>query len=392
MSELAAQLRIEIDNQIHNASFERVLDVCGRALSAARKHDDRAGEAVALYGLAAAHRYRGKYYEARVFNEEGALKLARELREGELIVDAIIQSAEIKLMGSFQYYDAREDFREALGIAHVMGYGRGLAGALIGLAAVYTALEQLTIARNYAREGLEFARELQLYGLQSKGLNVLGGTYARERNYEMALQCHQHALAISREYEQRLTEAAGLYHIGRIISQANAESGVIYLRQSLKLAEDTDYNELQYMVLSAIGETHLGELAFSEARSAFDKMLALASHTDNKIFEAYGYLHLGRLALAQRDFDLAIDHFGQMLTLTRERNNPVGEALALEWQAGARAAIHAYAEAIDSYQQARNVYVALDDEPNARRLAGQLVLMYVLAAFDRVLRLLRIRQ
>ncbi|MCU0512281.1 MAG: tetratricopeptide repeat protein [Anaerolineae bacterium] len=392
MSELSLQLRAEIERQRAAAGFERLLDVCRRALLAARKHTDREAEAIALYGLALAYRYTGQYADARLLNEDGALRLARDLRQEELLVDALLQSGDIRLMGSFQVYDARDFYLEALHKAADLQYHHGMALALLRLGTVFASLEQSALAGNYAREGLEFARQMALPALQAEGLNALGSVLRRQKQAGAARRCHEHALSISQAQALPLLETLSRYDLGRAHQTAgDVEQALRQYEAALALCRQTGNAEMEYRLWGAIGETCLEQQQFQPAREAFDRVLNLAVEYKNPLQEAFGFWQSGRLYYTQRQYLAAAGDFTRMLTLTRDHNNPMGEALALEWLSLAQAGQHEYTAGLESLQQARQVYTALADEAGVRRVTGALVLLYVQFAWDRLLRLVGLR-
>lgn len=391
MSELAAQLRIDIDARIEKGDLGRLLDNCKRAFTAARHTQDRFAEAMALYGLGAYHYYVGKFYEARLLND-GCQNIARELRVGELVVDALIQRAEIRLNGSFQYYEAQDDYREALEASYTLKYGRGLAAGLIGLSGVFAVLEMTAVARNYAREGLEIARELNLPWFQVLALNRLGVVYRTEKKMDRAVQCHQHALNMSRNLKYPLLESASLYHLGVAAQAESQDDAARYLEDSLHLAQEQQETSLQFLVWNALGDLYVARRNIETARDCYQNMLRLATESENPMYEAYTALQIGRLHLLQSEHAIALDYFTQVLTLTQRAQNPLWQAIAQEWLATAHSKLHDYSQAIESLNQARQTYAAIEHDPGVRRVMANTVLMLVLSVWDKLLRVIGVRK
>lgn len=391
MSELAQPLRQEIDNLRSRAEFGPLTDVCKRALVAARHVSDLEGEAVAYLGLATAYRYTGQYAEARVLNQEGAQRLAVQLGSMELLTEALVQAAELRSMGSFQFYEARDLYREALDIAHRGHHERTQTEAMLGLGSIYDTLGIYPAAKNYAREGLGSAHDQKIQVLECQALNIMGRILQREKDYDLALRCHQHALAISQEFHLKLYEAESLYHIGLTYGPRDVVSSVSYYRQALTIAEETQCLEQQYYIWGGLGEVYAQTRDFVSAFNAFDHMLSVATQHENRLQEAFAFAAMGQARLLQGDGAVALTDFEQMRTLTLENNNPLGEANALEGQARALDMMHQYTEMLRALQKARLLYMSLEDDLAVRRVTSQLVLAYLKAAWDRVLRLLGIR-
>jgi tetratricopeptide (TPR) repeat protein len=392
MSELAHPLRQEIDHLRSRAEFGPLTDVCKRALVAARHVSDLEGEAVAYLGLATAYRYTGQYAEARVLNQEGAQRLAVQIGSMELLTEALVQAAELRSMGSFQFYEARDLYREALDIAHRSHQERIQTEAMLGLGSIYDTLGLHPTAKNYAREGLGSAHSQKIHVLECQALNIMGRILQREKDYDLALRCHQHALSLAREFHLKLYEAESLYHIGQTYGRRDAVSAISHYRQALTIAEETECLEQQYYIWGGMGEVYAQTRDFVSAFNAFDHMLSVATQHENRLQEAFAFAAMGQARLLQGDAPVALTDFEQMRSLTRENNNPLGEATALEGQAKALEVMHQYSEMIQALQDARLLYISLEDEVGVRRVTGQLVLAYLKSAWDRVLRLLGLRK
>jgi tetratricopeptide (TPR) repeat protein len=148
---------------------------------------------------------------------------------------------------------------------------------------------------------------------------------------------------------------------------------------------------MEYLLWGAIGDAYLEQEQFDISRQAFDKMLTLAERLENPMHEAFAFLRTGRLFYARHEYESAIDDFLKMLRISREKNNPAAEGMALEWMSMAHTKNLDYEAARASLQQARSVYTALDDDNAMRRTGGALVVTYVLLAWDKLLRFLRLR-
>jgi tetratricopeptide (TPR) repeat protein len=391
MTDLAVQLRNDIDRRIEKAELGQLLDICKRALVAARHTQDKLAEAVALYGLAAYHRYTGQFREASLLND-GCHTLARELRAGELMVDALIQRAELRFLGSFQYYEAQADFQDALEAAHNLKYVRGLATGLIGLSGVFANLEMTTLARNYAREGLDIAREMNAPWWQIQALNRLGAAYRIEKKNDMALQCHQHALNISRDMQYPLLESVALYYMGIASQTESQDEAARYLEEALHLARGQQELGLQFLVWNALGELYIARQNLETARDCYQNMLRVATEYDNPMYEAYTTLQIGRLHSLQSEYAIALDYYSKVLTLTRRAQNPLWQGIALEWMAACQSKLQDYQPALDTLKQARDIYGALDYDTAVRRVMTNFVLTYLLSVWDKLLRVIGVRK
>ncbi len=391
MSELAHPLRQEIEQLRSRGEFVHLIDVCKRALQAARHTSDLEGQAVAYLGLATAYRYTGQYNEARVLNQEGVQKLAVQLGSTELLTEGLLQAAELRLMGSFQFYEARDLYREALDMAHRGHNERSETEAMIGLGLTYDVLGLHPTAKNYAREGLGNAHIQKIHVLECQALNIMGRILQREKDHERALRCHQHALDISREFNLKLYEAESLYHMGRVYGPHDPAKAVTHYRQALDIAEETQCLEQQYYIWGGLGDAYAHARDFVAAFNAFDHMLSTATQHENRLQEAFAFSAMGRAHLMEGDSLAAVANFEQMRTLTHDHNNPLGEATALEGLARAFETDQQFVPMIEAIKEARLLYMSLDDEAAVRRVTGRLVLAYLKAAWDHVLRLLGMR-
>ncbi|NJN37164.1 MAG: tetratricopeptide repeat protein [Nitrospiraceae bacterium] len=254
----------------------------------------------------------------------------------ELLIEALLQAADLRSMGSFQLYEARDLYREALAMAHRGQHERIQTEAMLGLGSIYDALGLHPVAKNYAREGLGSAHLQKIHVLECQALNIMGRILQREKDYELARRCHLHALDIAREYQLKLYEAESLYHIGQVFGPRDPAAAISHYRQALAIADDTACLEQQYFIWGGLGDAYAHSRDFVSAFNAFDRMLLIASKNHNRLQEAFAFGAMGRTRLLQGEAEAALDDFAQMEVLSRENNNPLGEAAALEGQAQAQ--------------------------------------------------------
>jgi tetratricopeptide (TPR) repeat protein len=381
-----------IANRIANGEFHRVTDVCKQTLMLSREEDNRPVEAASLIGLAASHRYQGKFYEARVFSD-GAMELASQDMP-QLLVEAICEEAAIQIDASSRNYEAVVDFKNALEVATEIGYKTGMAKALYGLSWAFTSIGWYGRASRYAREALEQARELDDHILQCQALLMLGSAQQGLGNDEKAKEAFRHALRMTNLHAYYSLEGLAKLGLANIHARStrHREDAESYYDQALTIAQETGWLRLEFAVLDSLGMLAQNIEDYATAYDYFEDMLDMASEIDNPIYEAGANMNLGKLAITEKDFDVALERFLIVENISRSHNHPAIEASAKLWIAMIHNTFYEYDDALEYLRGARDIYTSLEDEPAASRVLREIVLTSVLLIVDKVLRLVGVHR
>ncbi|MGW6928913.1 ATP-binding protein [Lentzea sp. NPDC054927] len=162
------------------------LDQAAHFLERARQlnhdHEDRVSEAAALDDLARVHRDAGRRDEALRCAEQ-ALSLAKG--SGRVEIDALITAASVR--------GRRDDLRRAWRMAVAIGYGHGVADALVELAWLDLAAGDVDAALRDASEAGDRARETGQNVMAGLALVALTRAYEAQGDSAAAAETHRRA-------------------------------------------------------------------------------------------------------------------------------------------------------------------------------------------------------
>jgi len=393
MIEHAEKLLKTIDRLLYAAEFNQLIEACKVELLDARKRTDRESEAAALIGLAEAHRFIGKFRDARVYND-GAINYAQEVNARELLARALIVSGSLFMMERYHLDEAETDYRAALNLAHEIQASESVIAALAGIAAVLQEVGNQQRALNYAREVFELARETGAVFYMTIALGIMGSVFAHENQHEKALKTYQDALEICQQNNLKILEGGLIGSIGIIMIETKRylEEGFLMMQRSIEMAQTIHCIPQEFIALYRMGNTHRLQANYPAAQEFFETMLQKAQIWKNRPYEAISFYELGRLHLYTAAYDEALVNLEQALLINRETMNPFSEAQAETVMGYVCSLQHDYDAALDHYMAARVLYDALDDPSHARAMMQAIVITYISRFFDRILRFFGLRK
>jgi tetratricopeptide (TPR) repeat protein len=392
MSRYVAPLRDKMIYTLVTAQYTQLIDLGKQILVAARKQDDPTTESLALVALATAHRRVGKFYEAQIF-AEGAIKLAEQIGNGEILVDALVEYGNVRLEGFFQANEALAEFDEALSHAHRVNYALGIRHALLGKCNAFLMLNLPQNVLLYAAEGLQSAQDSVDPVAQIGFLLVLGAVYRHMRQAHRAESCLDSAQAIVEKLDYKAYVPLIQIQRGLLINRKDT-SPVFFLNEALRharLAKDFGAQVEVYRALVHV-YTYDAQPDYAVAQSYADELLDLAQAMRSKPHEASAFSVLGHLAFLQNQTEQAQMWYEQALSLTREMMNPFQEAICLQALGTLDAQRHDYEQALNAYQQALAVYRSLNHAPKEREMVGLLFMTQLQRILHRILVLLGLRR
>ncbi|MCA9885600.1 MAG: tetratricopeptide repeat protein [Anaerolineae bacterium] len=392
MNRSGAQLRAGIGDLMALGEFQRVIDICKKTLVAARDARDPITEALSLVGLAASHRALGKYKDALIL-ANGAIEQSQKAHMPEVECDALLERASILRIGQLQFYEARDDYREALNLGHEIGYEAGVSQSLCGLAVVMLKVDQVGTVHAYAREALDIATEINDVSLQIEALNVLGLYYIAVKNHDLALQALSDALARAMDKKFAISQAYVLDAIGELhMAMKQPDKALSYFGRAYEIARQSHYAALQSSIMLHLGTTYVAQEDYSEARKCYDSVVRKSEEMDMPIVEAQASLHIATLHLHLREPAIALDYQRRSVDIAHRSMNPFFESQSLQQLAMTQRAMGHFEQAIESFNAALNIERSLDNDKAVREIIAAILWTQVLGLVDKVLRLLHLRQ
>jgi tetratricopeptide (TPR) repeat protein len=225
--------------------------------------------------------------------------------------------------------DAVSCYQESLQLFAAVGESFNRASVLFNLALVYKDRGDLADAAAMLREAESVFQEMGAVPCLAQVDLSLGSVLAlqgrsEEANghFEQAMARQEALEALPDLCESCLTRALFLAGEGRLVE---AE---FYLGRGEGLISRADCQPLNALHHLVEGEIHLRRGRAREAKSSFEKALSLARRTENPHQEAKALAGMGRVALEQKEKDLAEAHLSQALSICRALGAK-GDALRL---------------------------------------------------------------
>lgn len=392
MNETSQNLCQTIETFIQTAQFDALLDTSKLALADARSRNDESTEVMSLLGLADGHKYLGKFKEARLL-VNGALALANQLNDSELIIVSLLSSGDIYLRTAFQSYEAERDFREALALAHDIDNQGFVADALNGIASALEQLNDTTRAQRFALKAFDIARETGYRHGITRALSLIGSASMKSKP-EKAMQAFEDAIAIARQDNFRLLELRLLGLLGQLLSQQDryAEDGQRMLEKMLTMAKDFHSIPDEFTAMYALGKMYEEKDSLEQSAQYYSLMLEQAQKWRSKSYEGQAFFNLGLLAYNRKHYDDAISNLDQAIVIARESKNPFQEAQIEQVLGATYLANNDYDTALDHYMAAHSTYESLDNSYMASQLLQQILIVYFQRLVRNVLKWIGLKQ
>jgi tetratricopeptide (TPR) repeat protein len=285
--------------------YDKAANLHRKLVDYAQERNDRSKEAGALTNLAGVYLHWGKYHEAEQLLEE-ALDIARATkdRRGEATV--------LDNLGSTSVYFGRDEeaaasYGIALSIARDLRDSAVETRILSRFGDLYRDRGDLGKALEYYLKSLEVARQSKSPRDEANILGSLGVVRMEWGQYEKALEYYKKSLEISRELKDRKAQGVRLLNIGEIHrSFGKHDRALESFQQGLAL-----WGALQIPVhwpRRLLGMTYLEMGDLEKAEPLIRKSSDISA--------------LGRLHLANQDYEKAVQSYDQFLEIAQEMKRP----------------------------------------------------------------------
>lgn len=392
MNETSQNLCQTIETFVQTAQFEALIDTSKLALTDARSRGDKSTEVVSLLGLADGHKFIGKFKESRLL-VNGAMTLAKELNDAELMTLALLSSGDIYINTAFQAYEAERDYREALALAYDIDEEQWVADALNGVSSALEQLNEPARAQRFARKAFDIARDSGYrYGM-TQAL-ALVGLASMKTKPEKAMQAFEDAIAIARQDNFPLLELALMGLLGQLLCRQEryADDGQRMLEKTLARAKDFHSVPDEFRAIYTLGRMYEQKDSLDLAAQYYGLMLEQAQNWRARAYEGQAFFNLGLLAYNRTHYDDAINNLEQAIVIAQATKNPFQEAQIEQVLGATYLANSDYDAALDHYMAARSTYDALDNGYMAGQLLQQIVIVYFQRLLSTVLQWVGLRQ
>jgi tetratricopeptide (TPR) repeat protein len=295
------------------------------ALEAARRAEDRYGEAITLDNLGIAYRHLFRLPQAEEY-------FSRTLTAFHDLGDTLGQARAANGLGvthmlAHQVDQAAVRFEEALYLVRELGnqlytgaFTRNLGWALLergDLHRAETVLRQAADILSAAEESLE----------QAEALTLLTTVYRRSHRFDEADDTAQRALAIAGESDATLFEALALLELGRnAVARAEATEALSHLQPAAALFQRAGRPDLQATTWDATGEAYL-LLGRTEDAAGFHRQAATAHRSRGDQWSlAAALTHLAETLIRDGNLLEAQEHCREATQLLANFTGPEADA------------------------------------------------------------------
>lgn len=166
---------------------------------------------------------------------------------------------------------------------------------------------------------------------EAVSLNDQGYQYYRQGRFNGAEGKFSQALALNRLIDRRQGISANLNNLGVIAQkQGEPEKAMAYFREALDLNRDLDDPAGLSETLNNLGSAYLSQGQVEAARKAYQEALEYAQILAAGPLVPLSQTHLGDVARAGRDYDLALNYYRQALAGYEARKDERGRAVGWE--------------------------------------------------------------
>jgi len=298
------------------------------------KHQNRAGEAIALANLGAVYVALERYRDA-IAALEAFLPLAYSWgnRQGEAQALGNLGIA-YKELGN--YDQALQSHRQAGKLMRSLGDRAGLGQVLVNLGNVFEALGDYENATIAYQQSLNLAQQRGDRAGEGVAQGNLGGVYANLGQHEKAIVAQTNSLALAKATGNREGQASTLINLGSVYHvRSDYKRAIGYYNEGLAIAQQINSRKRTAEALGSLGLAYEDLKDFPKAINYYEQSVAIAQQLNDAQLEGLTLNNLGhalfgagRLADAEQRLRSAI----QLLDALRPGLNDTYKASIFDTQ------------------------------------------------------------
>jgi tetratricopeptide (TPR) repeat protein len=373
---LTANLLLQLGiQQLQTSKFQAALQSYQQALAIYPKVKDRQGEGKALGMMGLVYLSLQDYPKAIEYSQQ-CLAVAREVKDRDSEGKALGNMG-LAYLGLKDYPKAIEYSQQWLAIAKGIKDRDSSAKALGNLGRIYLEQGDSAKAIEYFQQVLAIARQINNLQLveqfqtflqqaqsqnnpqkvQAQRLIEQGYQQRQAGQFEAALQSYQQALTIYQQIKDRQGEGLALANLGNAYNnRSDFAKAIEYLQQALKIVREINDRETEGRILSNLGVAYLNLKNYAKAIEYLQQGLAVARETKDPQLE---------------------QQVQEWLQLAQGQSNPQkAEADRLIEQGNQQLRTGQFQAALQSFQQALNIYQQIKDRGGEGRALAKLSLVY----------------
>jgi CHAT domain-containing protein len=266
------------------------------------------------------------------------------------------------LDGTKEYKKALDYFNQAQLLLHAVGDRDGEAATLTNIGAVYSNLGENQKTLDYYNQSLPVYRAVGDRAGEANSRYVVGKVYDALGEKQKALESYELALPILRDTGNRAGEAITLINIGKVYSDLGEKQKALEsYNQVLPILRAVGDRAGEARTLSNIGKVYadLGEK--QKALDFYTQALPLSRVVGDREGEAATLNNIGAVYSALGEKQKALEYYSQVLPLSRAVGDRAGEAATLNNIGAVYSALGEKQKALEYYTQALPLATAVND-------------------------------
>lgn len=190
---------------------------------------------------------------------------------------------------------------------------------------------------------VEIGRSEKNQRLENRGLGNLGTIYLNIKSYSTARQYMKEAIRIAEELEDYLLQTGLLRQVGYThFEESNYDDALYFYEKSLGLAQQNQLVFDEYLGLQALGEYYLKQDKLEKAKTYFEQSLPIAKPFNN-VADIYSILNnLGWINYLLKDYDMALQYLEESMSYSQKVGSKYGLAMCLYYLGRAYLALEDY--------------------------------------------------
>ena len=194
-------------------------------------------------------------------------------------------------------------------------------------------------------------------------LNQLGQAHQSIREFDKAKFYFQQTIDLSREIDDKRSEAYALYGLGIVyFCQREIKQARLVFEKSLNLLTQIGDRRNSGNSYHALGRVAEELREYEEARQNYQQALAISvEFGDRYHYQVIAYHHLGTVAQALREYGEARQNYQQAISICIEFGDRYSQAITYHALGMVAQALREYGEARQNYQQALAINIEFGD-------------------------------
>lgn len=247
---------------------------------------------------------------------------------------------------------------------------------LSSLALTYRATGEPEKAIQYREQALALSREANDRLSEAFILRDLGEEYILSDRHK-ALKYLNEALTTAREMQYRRLQSTLLSHLGSLFSRyGEPREALDYFNQALQIQRTTGVQWEEALALSGMARAYLDLGELQEALKYYNESLGKQRAIGNRIGESGTLAAIGYVYLSLSEPTPALRHFQESLSVARALQNKSAESYALLWIARAHRSVGEHEKALENLKAAQALSRTSGSKANEGSVQAQIGIIY----------------